>query len=73
MCVCVASDNYNVVFSWSEVFNTYGGNKIGIIVEADGQQAKDRDDPVALFSAGDRASGRRYVKGLQKIIVMRVK
>ncbi len=71
--ICVASDNYKVVFSWNEIFNSDLGKKALIIVSADGMQAENRDDRIALLSPSDHATGRRYVKGLQKIIIQRVK
>jgi hypothetical protein len=71
--ICMASDNYKVVFSWNEIFNNDLGKKTLIIVSADGFEAENRDDRIALLSPSDYATGRRYVKGLQKIIVQRVK
>ena len=49
---------------------TFKGKKYKVVSAEDAIAAR---PAIALFSAGDRASGRRYVKGLQKIIVMRVK
>lgn len=71
--VCVASDNYKVVFSWNEIFNSDLGKQTLIIAGADGKDAETMDDRIALLSPADHATGRRYVKGLQKIIVKRVK
>lgn len=69
---CIASDNYKVVFSWNELFNSPVGNNVVIITEADGKKAEQLSDRIALLSASDHATGRRYVKGLQKIIIERV-
>ena len=44
-----------------------------IITESDGKMAKDNPDHIALISTADEATGRRYVKGLTKIIVEQVK
>ena len=71
--ICMASDNYKVVFSWNEIFNSDLGKQALIIVSADGMAAESRDDRIALLSPSDHATGRRYVKGLQKIIIQRVK
>ena len=71
--VCMASDNYKVVFSWNEIFNNELGKQTLIITSADGMSAENRDDRIALLSPSDHATGRRYVKGLQKIIIQRVK
>lgn len=71
--VCIASDNYKAVFSWNEIFNSANGQSIYIITEQDGKPASTLDNRIALISAKDQMTGRRYVKGLQKIIVERVK
>jgi len=71
--ICVASDNYKVVFSWNEIFNSDLGRHALIILAADGMPAENRDDRIALLSPSDHATGRRYVKGLHKIIIQRVK
>ena len=69
---CIAADGYKVVFSWNEIFNSVIGNQAMIITEADGVKAKDRKDCIALLCPADIATGRRYVQGLQKIIIERV-
>ncbi len=71
--VCTASDNYKVVFSWNEIFNSATGQSVYIITEQDGKPASTLENRVALVSPKDQMTGRRYVKGLQKIIVERVK
>ena len=70
---CMASDNYKVVFSWNELYNTEVGNHVMIITEADGKLAKDGPDRIAIISTADQATGRRYVKALSKIIIEQVK
>ena len=70
---CIASDNYKVVFSWNEIFNNPAGNSVYIITGQDGKPATALDNRIALVSPKDQMTGRRYVKGLQKIIVERVK
>jgi len=71
--VCIASDNYKVVFSWNEIFNSPTGKSVYIITSQDGKPAATLDDRIALVSSKDEMTGRRYVKGLQKIIIERVK
>jgi len=71
--VCIASDNYKVVFSWNEIFNNAGDQSIYIITEQDGKPSSILDNRIALVSPQDQMTGRRYVKGLQKIVVERVK
>jgi hypothetical protein len=70
---CIASDNYKVVFSWNEIFNSAVGDQVMIITESNGQKGDQMADRIALVSASDRATGRRYVKGLQKIMIEQVK
>ena len=71
--VCVASDNYKAVFSWNEIFNNDSGKSVYIITEQDGKPATALDNRIALVSPKDQMTGRRYVKGLQKIVVERAK
>ena len=70
--VCIAADNYKVVFSWNEIFNNEIGNNIGIITSYNEKTGSTMDNRIALISFSDKATGRRYVKGLQKIIIKRV-
>ena len=70
---CIASDNYKVVFSWNEIFNNELGKTIYIITESDGKPAKVSDDRIAVISPTDYTTGRRYIKGLQKIRIERIK
>ena len=69
---CIAIDGYKVVFSWNEIFNTEIGNHILIAIEAGGLKAEAMPDRMLLFSAMDINTGRRFVKGLNKIVVERV-
>lgn len=71
--VCIASDHYKVVFSWNEIFNNDTGKYVYIITAQDGKPAITLDNRIALVSSKDQMTGRRYVKGLQKIIIERVK
>ena len=71
--VCIASDNYKVVFSWNEIFNNDLGKSIYILNGNDGKPASALDNRIALVSPSDKMTGRRYVKGLQKIVIERVK
>lgn len=70
---CVASDNYKVVFSWNELFNTEIGKHVMVITAADGKPAKDGEDRIAIISTMDQATGRRFVKSLAKVIIEQVK
>lgn len=70
--VCIAADNYKVVFSWNEIFNNEIGRHAMIITAHDGKNGTLMNGRIALVTPTDEATGRRYVKGLQKIIVQRV-
>jgi hypothetical protein len=70
---CIATDGYKVVFSWNELFNTEVGNQVYILIESDGQKANLSGDRIAILSAADQATGRRFVKNLAEIKVERVK
>lgn len=70
---CVATDGYKVVFSWNELFNTETGNHVMVITGDKRSDFMTQDDRIALISPTDRATGRRYVKWLSKVIIQRVK
>ena len=71
--ICIASDNYKVVFSWNEIFSNDLGKSIYILNGNDGKPPFALDNRIALISQHDYTTGRRYVKGLQKIVIERVK
>jgi hypothetical protein len=70
--VLTASDLYSVVYSWNELFNSPTGNKVFLIVERDGLKIEDTQDHISAISPTDYMTGRRYVKGLNKIMVKRI-
>lgn len=70
--VCVASDGYKVVFSWNEIYNTETGNNLFIITELDGKKLKDMDQRIILSATSDLKTGRRHIKGLERIEVKRI-
>ena len=70
--ICIASDGYKVVFSWNEIFNTGTGNNLYIITEKDGKKMNEMNNRILLISTTDFVTGRRYIKGLKKIIVDRI-
>jgi len=70
--ICIASDNFKVVFSWNEIFNNETGSHVLIITEHDGKNGSSMSDRISLISLNDKANSRRYVKGLLKIIIERV-
>ncbi len=68
---CQATDGYKVLFSWNEIFNSETGNHVMIITSKNGTNITQLDDHIALVSPTDKATGRRYVKWLSKIIIHR--
>ena len=70
--VFVATDNYKIVFSWNEIFNTETGNNIYIITEEAGKKIREMDTRIPMICTTDFKTGRRDLKNLQKIIVARV-
>ena len=68
---CVATDGYIVIFSWNEIFNSETGKHVMIITSKNGTNAGQLDDRIALITPTDQATGRRYVKWLNKIIIHR--
>ncbi|MGV3593600.1 MAG: hypothetical protein ACO1NK_00015 [Sediminibacterium sp.] len=69
---CIASDEYKVVFSWNEIFNSAIGKQLIIITDADGTKASSLSQRIAIISPADIATGRRYVHGVSRIVVSRV-
>jgi hypothetical protein len=68
---CRATDGYLVLFSWNEIFNSETGRHVMIITIKNGMNAGQLDDRIALVSPTDQATGRRYVKWLNRIIIHR--
>lgn len=68
----VASDGYQVVYSWNELFNAATGEQVYILTQKDGQGLRDMDERIAVVCMTDVRTGRRYVKGLEQIVVGRV-
>ena len=71
--VLTASDNYKVVYSWNELYNTAVGNSVYLVTEKNGKIVSDMDDSILVLSMKDFKTGRRNVKGLSSIVVMRAK
>jgi hypothetical protein len=68
----VAVDNYKVVYSWNEIFNSPTGDNLFLITSRDGKKIKDMEERILILTPTDFKTGRRYIKGLSKIIVERV-
>lgn len=70
--VCIADDGYKVVFSWNEIFNSTTGDKALILTEINGKSTISQKEGIVLVTPTDKATGRRYVKNLSKIIIQQV-
>ena len=68
---CEATDGYKVIFSWNEIYNSETGKHTMIITSKNGTNLSQLDDRIALITPSDQATGRRYVKWLNKIIIHR--
>jgi len=68
----VAVDNYKVVYSWNEIFNSPTGDNLFLITSRDGKKFKDMEERILILTPTDFKTGRRHIKGLSKIIVERV-
>lgn len=67
-----ATDNYQVVFSWSEVFNSSLGDGVMVFYEKDGKPLGDAEGRIALISSKDIRTGPRHVKWLQSVEVKKI-
>jgi DMSO/TMAO reductase YedYZ molybdopterin-dependent catalytic subunit len=70
--VAVATDGYQAVFSWGELFNTPVGQGVMVAFERDALPLRDGEGRIALVSTADNRIGVRHVKWLTKIDVRRV-
>lgn len=70
---CRANDGYKVVYSWNELFNTATGDSVFIITEKDHQSALLMKESILMLSPKDFKTGRRHVKSLSEINVMRAR
>jgi len=65
----VASDDYKIVFSFNEIYNTEIGNNLYIVIEMDGKKIQEMDNRILLLSTKDIKGGARNIKSLSKIVV----
>lgn len=67
----IAVDNYKVVYSWNEIFNSPTGDNLYVITSRDGKKLSDMEDRILILTPTDFKTGRRHIKGLAKISVRR--
>lgn len=70
--VFTATDNYKVVYSWNEIFNSSTGDQILVLKSYDTDPSKAEKGNIAIITPTDFATGRRFVKGLSKISILQV-
>ena len=70
--VAIATDGYQSVLSWGELYNSPAGKSILVAVDRDGVPLRDGEGRFALVALGDDRPGPRHVKWLSKIDVRRV-
>ncbi|GGH01529.1 MULTISPECIES: molybdopterin-binding protein [Pedobacter] len=70
--IFTATDNYKVVYSWNEIFNSPTGNQLMVLSSYDTEPAKAEKGNIAIVTPSDFATGRRFVKGLSKISILQV-
>jgi hypothetical protein len=68
-----ASDGYKVVYSWNEIFNTAVGGEVYLLTERGGHSLPQLDGQLVILTPTDLITGRRYLKCLARVRVMRVK
>lgn len=69
--VFVAADNYKVVYSWNEIFNSPIGDSLYLITSKDGKLDQEMEERMLVITPIDYKTGRRYIKGLSKVLVRR--
>lgn len=67
-----ATDGYQALYSWNEIFNTPVGDQVYVLTRADGVGIDAMEQRIAVASFSDIRTGRRYVKGFNKITVRRL-
>lgn len=67
-----ATDGYQVVYSWNEIFNSPIGQQVYVITQKDGAEMEAMPDRILIVTALDFNTGRRYIKGLSKITIARI-
>lgn len=65
--VLTATDNYTVVLSWNELFNTEIGKTFYIVTEIDGKPMTESPESILMIATKDFRTGRRHIKGLSTI------
>jgi len=70
--VATATDGYQVVFSWAELFLSPIGDGAMVVFERDGAPLAANEGPFAIVSLKDTQPGPRHVKWLERLELRRV-
>jgi DMSO/TMAO reductase YedYZ molybdopterin-dependent catalytic subunit len=70
--IATATDGYQAVFSWAELFLSPIGEGAVVIFERDGAPLPASEGPLALVSLRDTRPGPRHVKWLVKVELRRI-
>lgn len=68
----IATDGYEAIFSYNEVFNTKLGDNIIVFYKKNGNYLEDYQGKIALISIDDIKNGPRHIKWLEKIVVGKI-
>jgi len=70
--VATATDGYQTVFSWAELFISPIGEGAMVVFERDGEPLAANEGPFAIVSLKDTQPGPRHVKWLERLELRRV-
>lgn len=70
--IAKATDDYKVVFSWAELFNSPIGAGVIVYFRKNGLPLGDEEGRIALISSQDTRTGPRHVKWLNAIEVRQI-
>jgi len=68
----IASDAYEVIFSYNELFNTKNGENVIVFYKKNGKLLEPSEGKIALISTDDIKTGPRHIRWLEKIVVKKI-
>lgn len=66
---CIATDQYCVRYSWNELYNTEIGNQVYVLTKLNNLPISGQKERILMVSLLDFKTGRRFLQGLQKIVI----
>lgn len=70
--MAIASDNYKVLFSCNELFNSNIGDNVLIFFKKNGKLLDKEEGKLALISVDDVNENPRHIKWLEKIVINKI-